>query len=218
MPISIADLPRIAEAVDDLIRAIKSFEREGGSVAISERLQQARKALVDLLSPSGAQAKPARNSDILDSQLSLSVKEVLHELWVDSITVKLWAYTIPNTPELARAKLERVLTVLGAAAPHFPKLTPAVRKAYLAFECAQRTAERKLEDWEAYELLKEKGVPDDGPGELADYRLPAKDTFFRYLGKARQALNEQKYTRRRGRSHGKSIVRADQIERPENGD
>lgn len=92
------------------------------------------------------------------------------------------------------------------------KLSPTIRKAYLSYEVALLMAEKKdMEDGEAYKLLKEEGITEDGQGELTDYRLPAEGTWRRYLGKARQALGEQKYTRRRGRPHGKSIVRQDQI-------
>jgi hypothetical protein len=73
------------------------------------------------------------------------------------------------------------------------KLSPAVRKAYLSFEAARLKAEKKdMKDWEAYNLLKEKGIPEDGKGELTDYQLPAKDTWTRYLRIARQALGGQK--------------------------
>jgi hypothetical protein len=72
-----------------------------------------------------------------------------------------------------------------------------------------------LGDREAYEWLKENGVdPDKGDlGELTDYKPPPTlEAFRRYLGKARNALDERKYSRRGGRKHGRSIVKADQIE------
>jgi hypothetical protein len=91
-------------------------------------------------------------------------------------------------------------------------LQPAVRKAYLSFEAVRVKTEKKdMGDSQAYELLKEEGVPEGCQGELTDYHLPAKDTWCRYLHKARRALIEQKYTSRRGRPHGKSIARQDQI-------
>jgi hypothetical protein len=116
MPISIADLSHIADAVADLIRAIESFAREGGSKSIGGRLQQAREAILALLSPSGDQANISRNSDILDSQLSLSEKEKLHELWVNLRPGTFWGSTLPRTPQLALAKLVPVLAVLRRAA------------------------------------------------------------------------------------------------------
>jgi hypothetical protein len=97
------------------------------------------------------------------------------------------------------------------------ELAPAIRKAYLSYQAALVMAEKKdMEDREAYQLLKEEGLPD--ADELADYQLPAKDTWCRYVRNARQALSEQKNTPRRGRQHGKSIVRQDQIEVPDNDD
>jgi hypothetical protein len=73
---------------------------------------------------------------------------------------------------------------------------------------------KPLEDQEAYTLLKEKGIPTGAGerGELAEYQLPAFATWARYLRDARKVLNEQKYSRRRGRPHGPSVVRYDQIE------
>ena len=41
--------------------------------------------------------------------------------------------------------------------------------------------------------------PDPGPGELSDYYLPSFDTWSRNLRLARNALQEQKNTSRRGR-------------------
>jgi hypothetical protein len=72
--------------------------------------------------------------------------------------------------------------------------------------------ERRLTDQEAYDLLREEGFPENA-NELTDYRLPAFDTWGRYLRQARGLTGEQKYTRRRGRPVGKSIVKSEQIER-----
>jgi hypothetical protein len=117
-------------------------------------------------------------------------------------------------PEPAEGTGQRQSKKPGEQAP----LSSAVRKAYLSFEAARLKAEKKdMKDWEAYKVLKEEGIPEGIP-ELADYRLPAKDTWCRYLRTARKALEEQKYTRRRGRPHGKSIVRQHQIEPPDNDD
>jgi hypothetical protein len=90
-------------------------------------------------------------------------------------------------------------------------VTRAPRLAYRAFDAAQRRAERELEDREAYDLLKEEGMPEED-GALADYLLPAFDTWARYLRVARKALGEQKYSPRAGRPTGKSIVRKNEIE------
>ncbi len=95
------------------------------------------------------------------------------------------------------------------------RLKPAVRKAYLAFQYAETMNERRLEDREAYEWLRENGFDEDkgGLGELADYELPnSLENFRRYVGTARQKLGENKYTRRGGRRHGGSIVRSSEIE------
>jgi hypothetical protein len=90
----------------------------------------------------------------------------------------------------------------------------SVRLAYLAYAYAESKEGKPLEDREAYNLLKEEGIPEGAGdrGELAEYKLPAFDTWARYLREARKILNEQKYTRRSGRSTGKSIVNPDQIE------
>jgi hypothetical protein len=93
-------------------------------------------------------------------------------------------------------------------------LEPADQKAYLAFQCAESKAGKKLEDREAHDLLKEEGIPDRAgdKGKLIDYRLPSFDTWAKQLRNARKALGEQKY-KRRGRARiGRSIVAGDQIE------
>jgi len=95
------------------------------------------------------------------------------------------------------------------------KLEPAARRAYLALQYAETKNERGLEDREAHEWLKEHGIDSEKGdlGELADYEVPdSLETFRRYVGTARNALDERKYTRRGGRKHGGSIVKADQIE------
>lgn len=55
-------------------------------------------------------------------------------------------------------------------------------------------------------------------GEMIDYRFPSLDTFTRYLSEARAVLDERKYTRRKGRSFGKSIVRSEDVELPSDKD
>jgi hypothetical protein len=94
------------------------------------------------------------------------------------------------------------------------------RLAYFGFVYAESKEGRRLEDREAYDLLAEKGIPDGAGnlGELTDYRLPEFTTWSRQLREARQALGEQKYTSRRGRRKGKSIVQGDQIERQQEDD
>jgi hypothetical protein len=90
----------------------------------------------------------------------------------------------------------------------------SVRLAYLTFTYAESKAEKRLEDAEAYALLKEKGIPGDAGecGELTGYSLPPFVTWARQLREARKALGEQKYTRRSGRTLGKGIVKADCVE------
>jgi hypothetical protein len=94
------------------------------------------------------------------------------------------------------------------------QLEPADRRAYLSFCLAEGKKGKRLEDRKAYEFLKEEVIFDDKGdlGELADYKLPAFDTWSRQLRNARNSLDEQKYTRRNKRATGKSIVKGDQIE------
>jgi hypothetical protein len=94
----------------------------------------------------------------------------------------------------------------------FRQLRPCVRKAYLSFELAQSKAGSELEDRAAFDWLKENGFPDDAgdTGELVDYELPDFDTWTRYLREAREALGEQKYSRRAGRK-GKSVAGHDEL-------
>ena len=91
---------------------------------------------------------------------------------------------------------------------------PAVKNAYWAYRYAggQTGAARALTTRiPAHEYLKDHGV--DGVADLDDYKVPENfETFRRYLSEAREVLDEQKYDRRSGRQHGRSIVRGEQIE------
>lgn len=99
-------------------------------------------------------------------------------------------------------------------------LEPAVRRAYLACQWAETKAGRRLEDREAYSILREEGLPEGQgeAGELEEYELPTLDTWTRQLRTARRALGEQKY-RRRGRPPiGGSIVSSRDVERLQSDD
>jgi hypothetical protein len=71
-----------------------------------------------------------------------------------------------------------------------------------------------LTDPQAWNWLNEHEVPGDRGdiGELKDYTLPAYETFTRYLSAARTELGANKHSPRAGRSHGRSVVRRDQVE------
>jgi hypothetical protein len=92
-------------------------------------------------------------------------------------------------------------------------LQPADRKAYLSFVYAESKVGKRLEDHEAHEWLTENGIDTDKGdlGELADYELPAFETWTRQIREARNALDEQKYTSRAGRE-GRSIVERNRVE------
>jgi hypothetical protein len=94
------------------------------------------------------------------------------------------------------------------------KMQPADRKAYLSYQYAETMAEKRLQDREAYNWLKENGIDNsrDDVWELADYKFPAFDTWSKQLRNARKLLGEQKYTRRGGRPTGRSIVNRQEIE------
>ena len=93
------------------------------------------------------------------------------------------------------------------------EMRPAYRKAYLAFQYAESKAGKRLQDREAYELLKDEGIPTDKGdlGQLADYELPAFATWSRQVRKARKLLGDQKYTPRAGRTTSKSVVKREEI-------
>lgn len=97
------------------------------------------------------------------------------------------------------------------------KLTPARRQAYLSFLYAEAKAERRLEDHEAHTWLQENDI--DSSGELDGYKPPPNfDTWRRYVSEARKASGEQKYTPRKVRNCGRSIVHPDEIEYQHNED
>ena len=100
----------------------------------------------------------------------------------------------------------------------------SVRRACFAFQYVATVKGRKpenLQDQEAYNWLKENSI-DEGKGdlgELTDYRLPPSvESFTRYCSEARNALDENKYTPRGGRKHGRSIVSGQEIERQKGDD
>lgn len=94
------------------------------------------------------------------------------------------------------------------------KLKPAHRKAWFSFVYAEAKSKRRLEDRDAYNWIEENGIdPDEEQsGELVDYKLPSFETWDRYLREARKATGEQKYTPRRGRETGRSVVKGSKIE------
>ena len=67
------------------------------------------------------------------------------------------------------------------------ELELAIKNAYFSFKHAEAQNDRRLEDREAYDWLKENGIDTDKGDieELADYRLPAFDTWIKQLRKAR---------------------------------
>jgi hypothetical protein len=88
-------------------------------------------------------------------------------------------------------------------------LEPAVMKAYWAFKYAEGKEEKRLDVRDAYDFLAEHGI--EGFPDLVDYTLPSLETFRRYLSEAWKVLDESRYSPRRGRSHGGSIVKPDEI-------
>jgi hypothetical protein len=94
----------------------------------------------------------------------------------------------------------------SATPSNLAELADAPRLAFLAYSYAEERGHAGT-DRNAYDWLNEEGLPD----EFGDYELPPFDTWQRYLGRARNALGEQKYQRRKGRLHGGSIRRRDEI-------
>jgi hypothetical protein len=92
-------------------------------------------------------------------------------------------------------------------------LIRSVRNAYLAYEYAVSENQRELQDREAYDYLKEHGLPSDTRdlGELEGYRLPSFDTWSRQVRDARRQLGQQKYSRRANRTTGRSITHQDRL-------
>jgi len=87
--------------------------------------------------------------------------------------------------------------------------TDAPRKAYLSYKYAEHQNEKKLDVRPAYDWLIEHGY-DDAEG-LADYQLPAFDTWSRQDREVRSKLGEQKYQPRAGRATGGSVVNQNEI-------
>lgn len=95
-----------------------------------------------------------------------------------------------EVPESRRAALE--------------KLPRAAQMAYWSFRYTESKVGRQLKDREAWDLLREEGLP--AKNRFADYELPEFDTWARYLRQARESLGEQKYSPRGSRA-ARSVVR-----------
>lgn len=91
--------------------------------------------------------------------------------------------------------------------------TGVVRLAWLSYLAAEQQAGGRLTDQEAHDLLTEIGLRSDRGdlGELGNYEPPDFATWSRYLRAARKKTGESKYTKSAGRSHGKTIVKPDEI-------
>ncbi|MCG3179635.1 MAG: hypothetical protein BIFFINMI_01976 [Phycisphaerae bacterium] len=95
---------------------------------------------------------------------------------------------------------------VAAHAPTTDPLEPAERKAYQQYAYAvEQSAMPITKDREAYDWLA--AHLDSGD------KLPAYETWTRYLRSARKALGEQKNKPRRGRQAGRSVVRDRDIDR-----
>jgi hypothetical protein len=103
------------------------------------------------------------------------------------------------------------------------QLPKRVRKAYRSYEYSATMKGKKLDelkDGDAYDFLTSEGLPEENSAwsDLADYQLPNRATWLRYVGSGRDALNEQKNRPRRARQRGNSVVRQDEIELRESGE
>jgi len=146
-----------------------------------------------------------RYNDVFDGPLTLRSGYHGPPVWAWCFAQDVW--------QVSLAAIDWILALIPQDNKGGPKLTPSVRKAYLAWRYAESKAGRQLTDREAFDWLKENGIPDDAGdlGELADYKLPAFETFTSYCTKARGILGEQKYSPTAGRPTGKSVVKQSDI-------
>jgi hypothetical protein len=121
-----------------------------------------------------------------------------------------------KTDELAVGRGEEDRPTPVGRAERIRQLKRGPRLAWLSFSYVESKAGKPLLDREAYDLFEEEGVSDraEDARELEDYELPGFETWARYLREARKVFGQGKYTPRAGRQFGKSIVKADHIERP----
>jgi hypothetical protein len=124
----------------------------------------------------------------------------------------------PQSGSEAVAALDLVLAwcraKLAASADTTPAglegLKPAVRRAWGLYQSAVAACpdlgQPGTTDLKVYDFLKGTLA-----GEQDGFRLPAFDTWQRYLSTARRALNCRKHEPRHARPHGRSIVREGQI-------
>ena len=87
------------------------------------------------------------------------------------------------------------------------KIAKRYEVAYESYQHAESKIGEKITDKQAYEHLKEHGVESTG-----DFKLPAFETWQRYLRHARKHHSTQKNTPRAGRPCGRSTIKPNQIQ------
>ena len=93
-------------------------------------------------------------------------------------------------------------------------LKPRYRKAYKTYLYACLSLEKNAVDREAYEFLKDQGVPkESGDPDFDNYKITSFETWTSYLTKARKQLGLGKYGKKTDRISSRSVVRNEQIDR-----
>ncbi|HEX5443977.1 MAG TPA: hypothetical protein VFW87_09125 [Pirellulales bacterium] len=145
----------------------------------------------------GLSTKPLPVESSLEFPSSVSIANLEHAIGIIRAAVPATSRTQPpaNVPEPpATGGSEKGEGVGKSRAEILQSLAISVREAYLAYELAETTKSKRLQDREAYEYIRGNGLPDKGGdlGELTDYEVPDFDTWARYLRRARNALGDHK--------------------------
>jgi hypothetical protein len=145
---------------------------------------------------------------------------LLGQLWDAAVAFDLGGVpSFPGEPQTGRdgvVTLDTLIRWLQGQQPTLAEvpaglegLSPAVQQAWRQYQCAIQSRPDlgvRGTDREIYDYLKET-LADEKDG----FRLPAFDTWQRYLRTARRTLDCRKHNPRHGRPHGPSVVTEDQI-------
>lgn len=132
------------------------------------------------------------------------LRNIVHRLEADDLADKVEVEGNKATHEDKGNGGRQAPTPSAAALPHGPRM------AYFSYLYATQQMERDVTDDDAHAFLKENGI-DGSALSGQEYDLPSNETWKRELRMARSALGEQKNSRRVGRTHGKSIVKAREL-------
>lgn len=137
---------------------------------------------------------PPEKPDLLRNAIGLPLDPLDRHLFMQSVAKEIAGKTSLASDEATdREAIQQ---------PEESRLTPAIENAWLSWKLAEDYNPGELTDQKAYDWLREQEF--DAP--LVGYKLPAFDTWSKYVRAARKHYGEQKNQPRAGRATGPSVV------------